>query len=111
MVPTFTCGFLRSNTPFAMSNLRISWLRESQISNLKSQISDKLALGIEPRTSTLPRWRSTAELCQRHKPNDTIAAWTAFSMHDISAHGKRRRGEYKFPQSNVKSRGMVDFRA
>ena len=28
----------------------------------------KLAQGIEPWTSTLPRWRSTAELCQQHQP-------------------------------------------
>src|SRR4051794_22207056 len=28
----------------------------------------KLAQGIEPWTSTLPRWRSTAELCQQQKP-------------------------------------------
>src|SRR5688572_17159447 len=79
MVPTFTCGFFRSNTPFAMTEtsgfdyfrLSICDLRlgvpppdfQSQIQNRKCYT--KLAQGIEPWTSTLPMWRSTAELCQR----------------------------------------------
>src|SRR5271154_5173069 len=32
---------------------------------LQTHLFSKLALGLEPRTSTLPRWRSTTELCQR----------------------------------------------
>src|SRR5687767_8035330 len=62
MVPTFTCGFFRSNTAFAMVGLRKFCLPQS-----------KLALGIEPRTSTLPRWRSAAELCQRSSTTTTDA--------------------------------------
>src|SRR5687768_8656606 len=36
-----------------------------RVRGAKCRRPPKLAQGIEPWTSTLPRWRSTAELCQR----------------------------------------------
>src|SRR3954463_12898789 len=115
MVPTFTCGFLRSNTPFAIwglqnqfeltggwrshrlcreSNYRNRDIRHGagirqlslvrcplfaarlqrttdhgQLTHLcrvpNVEVPPKLPQGLEPWTSTLPRWRSTAELWQR----------------------------------------------
>src|SRR5947207_16019820 len=72
MVPTFTWGFFRSNTPFAMTltserGFPIADFR-LPISNaiaLQSEIPTELPQGLEPWTSTLPRWRSTTELWQR----------------------------------------------
>src|SRR5438034_430654 len=82
MVPTFTCGFLRSNTPFAMTltsdhdfqlpisdcrfqdTIALPFNRQLQIGNRQFQ---ELPQGLEPWTSTLPRWRSTTELWQQRR--------------------------------------------
>src|SRR5262249_26142233 len=45
-------------------NLRISSICLADDFSASSCVH-QLALGLEPRTSTLPRWRSTTELCQR----------------------------------------------
>jgi hypothetical protein len=41
------------------------WPPKMSSKTVSRSFSSKLAQGIEPWTSTLPRWRSTAELCQR----------------------------------------------
>src|SRR3954470_6547904 len=80
MVPTFTWGFFRSNTPFAMMSspqecrvpnaecrikLTTRTEADSAFASRHSAFHKKLAVGVEPTTSSLPRTRSTTELCQR----------------------------------------------
>src|SRR5947208_1188793 len=116
MVPTFTCGFLRSNVALAMSETsgcsvtKHSQLRASPNHSFrtgveavlvqshcprhpalgtrppherrgglgaKCRVPPELPQGLEPWTSTLPRWRSTTELWQRgNDPTGTPRART-----------------------------------
>ena len=53
-------------------NLQIlSFLSSAKYCPRKPDSPQELAQGLEPWTSTLPRWRSTTELCQRHCPDST----------------------------------------
>src|SRR6516162_5183217 len=67
MVPTLTCGFVRVKTSLAIAPPQF----QSKQPGIKSgragenrRKTVELLLGIEPRTSSLPRTRSTAELQQ-----------------------------------------------
>src|ERR1051325_11468201 len=109
MVPTFTCGFFRSKTPFAMTKTSRS---ENFKSRRKFHSAKQLALGIEPRTSSLPRTRSTPELCQ-HRSNNFIARLDAARLDaaptsllgSACAYRDRRGGKYKSRPDIVNSRG------
>ncbi len=67
IVPTFTCGFVRSNLALAMSVFRcpgsVSLVCRRSVRFCRRRPSTatafKLATGIEPVTSSLPRMRST----------------------------------------------------
>ena len=73
IVPTFTCGFVRSNLALAMCldpDVRLSAVVEqasesaslalaSRLAAVSTPRLIKLATGIEPVTSSLPRMRST----------------------------------------------------
>src|SRR5581483_1625786 len=68
MVPTLTCGLFRVNTSLAIvPPLQNVALRTRMLGEIKKRgpVPKKLLLGIEPRTSSLPRTRSTPELQQR----------------------------------------------
>src|SRR5579883_2823853 len=68
MVPTLTCGFVRVKTSLAIAPPQFQAAARSQVRACRvkplGQKTVELLLGLEPRTSSLPRTRSTAELQQ-----------------------------------------------
>src|SRR3954471_14760033 len=113
MVPTFTCGFLRSNTPLAMTNLRkyIADFRlplaDCQTVPCRSatgnrQPASKLVVRVELTTSSLPRTRSATELHQRHPSHRPATQFVVCAKHkQRSARNASVRAEqYKSAGSN-----------
>ena len=80
-------GRISTRRPYRGGGLKPALRESTSLSTTISVI--KLAQGLEPWTSTLPRWRSTTELCQHSRRIDR----------DRDAKG----GEYKSWQGNVNS--------
>src|SRR5436309_13510006 len=70
IVPTLTCGLVRWKTSFAIliSALQNNGPRRIWAGRCDHSVhaTTELLLGVEPRTSSLPRTRSTTELKQHH---------------------------------------------
>src|ERR1700730_10667574 len=93
MVPTLTCGLVRAKTslaivpPLFQSDAPAASRAGGKVVTVPAS-SLKLLLGLEPRTSSLPRTRSTTELQQQ-----TVFDWMPRGQtHRTIHHHKRVKG-------------------